>query len=77
MLSQAQSTSGAEARMFHDCSCRPEGLLDPVVNNAGSDEGGSGRLMVAAAEVLDEFHKLSAVREEFPSWLPCRGRNPD
>ena len=33
MVPQARSTSEAEARMFLHHSCRPEGLLHPVVNN--------------------------------------------
>jgi len=31
----AAATSGAEALMFLDLSCRPEGLLHPVVDNVG------------------------------------------
>jgi hypothetical protein len=32
---QTQSTHAAEAWIFLDRSCRPEGLLHPIVNNAG------------------------------------------
>jgi hypothetical protein len=35
MLPQKESPSGAEALMFLAYSCRPEGLLHPIMNNAG------------------------------------------
>ena len=38
MLPQAQSSAGAEARIFLDRSCRPEGLLHPVAKRMGQPQ---------------------------------------